>query len=66
MCNHAVSKRIMKHNARLVSFFNGSHYWGGVLRDEAGHNGKDRKLITHTESRWYTNTLQAIIIRELW
>ncbi|TFK57938.1 hypothetical protein BDN72DRAFT_918343 [Pluteus cervinus] len=57
---HADIKPILTKNARIVSFFNTSHYWGGQLKIEAKTMGITRSLQTRTETRWYSMVLQGI------
>ncbi|KIO32494.1 hypothetical protein M407DRAFT_66689 [Tulasnella calospora MUT 4182] len=47
-------KPVISKNARIVSFFTSSHYWGGELNKVAASQGVNRKLKKHTETRWYS------------
>jgi hypothetical protein len=37
----------------MVTFFSGSHYWGGQLKDETKHPKVMRELKKNCESRWH-------------
>ncbi|KAI0056370.1 hypothetical protein BV25DRAFT_1978033, partial [Artomyces pyxidatus] len=54
-------KAVITRNAKIVSFFNSSHYWGGQLK--ASEKAK-RSLKTNTETRFYALILQAQSIKE--
>jgi hypothetical protein len=56
-------KKIVLQTARVVSFFNGSHYWGGQLDDEAKKLNINRTMKTNTESRWYALILPALSVK---
>jgi len=55
-------KRVISQTAHIVSFFNGSHYWGGQLDDTARRMNVSRSMKTNTESRWYSLILQALSV----
>jgi uncharacterized membrane protein len=42
-------KRVISQTARIVSFFNGSHYWGGQLDDAARGMNISRSMKTNTD-----------------
>ena len=72
-CGHIVAyspmKKIITQNAKIISFFSRSHYWGGELRKIALSKKITRGLTTHSDSRWYTLILQALSIqsyRSVW
>jgi hypothetical protein len=60
-----VIKKLLKNNARFVSFFRGSHYWSGQLDILAKNLGITRKMKTHGDTRWFTQTLQALAVQEM-
>ena len=43
-------KQLIFQTACIVSFFNGSHYWGGQLDDAARGMNISRSMKTNTES----------------
>ncbi|KAF7290222.1 DUF659 domain-containing protein [Mycena indigotica] len=53
ICRYADAKREIKRANRVVTFFNGSHYWGGQLKTTAAAEGVNRGLKKNCESRWY-------------
>lgn len=55
-------KPIISKSARIVSYFNSSHYWGGQLDQEAKKLKISRTLKTNTETRWYAMILQGLSI----
>ncbi|EAU80430.2 hypothetical protein CC1G_13294 [Coprinopsis cinerea okayama7 len=55
-------KPIITKSARIVSFFNSSHYWGGQLREEAKKDNATQKLTTKTETWWYSLIQQCLSI----
>ncbi|KAL1949916.1 hypothetical protein VTO73DRAFT_8797 [Trametes versicolor] len=57
-------KKTISANAKIVSFFNSSHYWGGQLDAIRDRLGLKRKLKTHTATRWYSLILQAMSVQE--
>lgn len=57
-------KAVISANAKIVTFFTRSHYWGGQLLEVAKKTGIEKRLPTHTDTRWYTLILQAMAIRE--
>ncbi|EIN03308.1 hypothetical protein PUNSTDRAFT_31961, partial [Punctularia strigosozonata HHB-11173 SS5] len=57
-------KRIASQNARIVSFFNSSHYWGGQVDMLAHETGVKRSMKTNTESRFYALVLQCMSTRD--
>ncbi|KDQ15260.1 hypothetical protein BOTBODRAFT_108857 [Botryobasidium botryosum FD-172 SS1] len=57
-------KNVIRQNAKIVSFFNGSHYWGGQLHTTATCLGVNQTLKTHTDSQWYSLVKQALSISE--
>lgn len=54
----------MTKATRVVTFFNGSHYWGGQLQLEAEKNNVTRTLKQNCKSRWYALILQAMSVRD--
>lgn len=57
-------KLVISRNAKIVTFFRASHYWGGQLSITATAVGVLSQLRTHSDSRWYTLVLQAMCIQE--
>jgi hypothetical protein len=55
-------KIVILQTARIVSFFNSSHYWGGQLDEAAQLMNILSSMKTHTESRWYSLILQALSV----
>lgn len=55
-------KQVATKSARIVSYFNSTHYWGGQLDKEARSLKITRCLKTNTESRWYALILQALSV----
>jgi hypothetical protein len=55
-------KQVATKSARIVYYFNSTHYWGGQLDKEAKSLNITRGLKTNTESRWYSLILQAISV----
>jgi hypothetical protein len=60
--SHPEMKAVITKNAKIVGFFNASHYWGGQLNEAATSMKITRRLKTHTESRWYSLILQALSV----
>lgn len=50
--------------AKIVSYFLGSHYWGGQLEILAKQHGVTRGLKVNTESRWYAFIKQCLSVQE--
>ncbi|KAF5337770.1 hypothetical protein D9758_016627 [Tetrapyrgos nigripes] len=57
-------KRILTGTARFVSYFNGSHFWGGQLEFAAKALGIKRGLETKTDTRWYSLSKQGLSVEE--
>ena len=55
--DYPAMKLIITTSACIVSFFNGSHYWGGQLEILAKTQGISHGLKTNTESWWYAMIL---------
>lgn len=53
----AYMKDVVKKNSRLVSFFNRSHIYNGLLADAAKVYGIKRGLKISVETRWYSTAL---------
>ncbi|KAI0082441.1 hypothetical protein K474DRAFT_1694307 [Panus rudis PR-1116 ss-1] len=62
--DHPEAKVIISQASRIVSFFNGSHFWGGQLKSAAANDNVKQKLRTHTESRWYSLIILCLIVLE--
>ncbi|KAG1774943.1 hypothetical protein EV702DRAFT_973940 [Suillus placidus] len=50
---------------RVVTFFNGSHYWGGQLKEQAKKDGINRGLKKNCKSRWYALVLQSMSVCDI-
>ncbi|EPS95959.1 hypothetical protein FOMPIDRAFT_1077798, partial [Fomitopsis schrenkii] len=61
--SHPVAKAVMTRNARLVSYFNSSHYWGGQLEAIAIRINVTRSMKTNFPTRFYGLVLQAISVQ---
>ncbi|KAL1685827.1 ribonuclease H-like domain-containing protein [Schizophyllum commune] len=60
------AKALISKNTSIVTFFNGSHYWGGQLMEDAAERKLNaRSLKKNCETRWYAITLQALSITSL-
>jgi hypothetical protein len=55
-------KKTVSQANRTVTFFNGSHYWGGQLKDEAKRLKVTRGLKKNCESRWYALILLCLSV----
>ncbi|THH17104.1 hypothetical protein EUX98_g9191 [Antrodiella citrinella] len=64
ICGYPEIKKVISNNARVVSFFSRSHYWGGQLNEVAKKAGITRSLQTHSDTRWYTLIKQAMSVKE--
>lgn len=64
ICSYQAARLVLTNNVKIVSFFDGSHFWGGQLNTTALAGGINRKLKVKTESRWYDTTLQAMSLEE--
>ncbi|KAL4243259.1 hypothetical protein ABKN59_011503 [Abortiporus biennis] len=64
VCDHPVIKKVISQNAKIVTFFNRSHYWGDQLQQCAEKYHLSHSLKTHTNTRWYSLILQAMTIRD--
>ncbi|KAF5342879.1 hypothetical protein D9758_016087 [Tetrapyrgos nigripes] len=57
-------KRILTGTARFVSYFNGSHFWGGQLEFAAKALGINHGLETKTDTHWYSLSKQGLSVEE--
>ncbi|KAH7918267.1 hypothetical protein BV22DRAFT_1024858, partial [Leucogyrophana mollusca] len=64
ICSHPWMKKNVAKATRIVTFFNGSHYWGGQLKEQAAKDKVTRTLKQNCESRWYALVLQAVSVKE--
>ena len=64
ICSYPWMKQQVTKATRIVTFFNGSHFWGGQLKEEAEKQKVTRSLKKNCESRWYALILQAISVKE--
>ncbi|KAJ6459106.1 ribonuclease H-like domain-containing protein, partial [Mycena sanguinolenta] len=62
ICSYPLIKKIITKANRSVTFFNGSHYWGGQLKDEAKRLKITRGLKKNCESRWYALVLLCVSV----
>ena len=53
-------KPVVSSSTHVVSFFNGSHYWGGQLVQQAQSQSVTQNLKTNTELQWYALILQSL------
>ncbi|KAG2058781.1 hypothetical protein BDR06DRAFT_1003955 [Suillus hirtellus] len=52
ICAHLFMKKNVTKATHVVTFFNGSHYWGGQLKEQAKIDNVKRRLKKNCESRW--------------
>ncbi|KAF8122146.1 hypothetical protein EV363DRAFT_1145062, partial [Boletus edulis] len=64
ICSHPWMKQNVTKATRIVTFFNGSHYWGGQLKQVAKEYNVTRTLKKNCESRWYALILQSMSVRD--
>ncbi|KAJ7906652.1 ribonuclease H-like domain-containing protein, partial [Mycena leptocephala] len=62
ICAYPRMKKIVTKANRTVTFFNGSHYWGGQLKSEAERLQISRGLKKNCESRWYALILLCLSV----
>ncbi|KAJ7801203.1 ribonuclease H-like domain-containing protein [Mycena olivaceomarginata] len=62
ICSYPVMKKIISKANQCVTFFNGSHYWGGQLKEEAKRLKITRGLKKNYESRWYALILLCVSV----
>ena len=62
-CSYGPAKKAMQLANRIVSFFNGSHFWGGQLKDTAKSLDITHGLKKNCESRWYALILLAVSVQ---
>ncbi|KAJ7229317.1 ribonuclease H-like domain-containing protein, partial [Mycena haematopus] len=60
--SYPMIKKIISKANRTVTFFNGSHYWGGQLMAEAKRLNITRGLKKNCESRWYALILLCLSV----
>ncbi len=56
-------KVVVSKATQIVTFFNGSHYWGGQLKEEARKDGIRMSLRQNCESRWYALVLHCMSVQ---
>ncbi|KAG1850460.1 hypothetical protein F4604DRAFT_1883669 [Suillus subluteus] len=64
ICTHPFMKQHVTKATWVVTFFNGSHYWGGQLKEQAKKDGINRGLKKNCKSHWYTLVLQSMSVRD--
>ena len=62
--SYPAMKPIITTSAHIVSFFNGSHYWGGQLEILAKSQGISHGLKTNMELQWYAMILQCLSLQD--
>ncbi|KAJ7487952.1 ribonuclease H-like domain-containing protein [Mycena latifolia] len=62
ICSYPLIKKIISKANRAVTFFNGSHYWGGQLKTEAKRLDVSRGLKKNCESHWYALVLLCLSV----
>ncbi|KAJ7049771.1 ribonuclease H-like domain-containing protein [Mycena amicta] len=62
ICRYAAAKSALQKANCTVSFFNGSHYWGGQLKIAALAENITRGLKKDCESRWYALIVLALSV----
>ncbi|KAJ6540757.1 ribonuclease H-like domain-containing protein [Mycena capillaripes] len=62
ICAYPRMKKIVTKSSCTVTFFNGSHYWGGQLKSEAERLQISRGLKKNCESRWYALILLCLSV----
>ncbi|KAJ7230543.1 ribonuclease H-like domain-containing protein [Mycena pura] len=62
ICSYAAAKAALGKANRIVTFFNGSHYWGGQLKIAARAEKVTRGLKKNCESRWYAVILLTLSV----
>ncbi|KAG2051180.1 hypothetical protein BDR06DRAFT_983641 [Suillus hirtellus] len=63
ICAHLFMKKNVTKATRVITFFNGSHYWGGQLKEQAKIDNVKRRL-KNCESHWYALILQSMSVRD--
>ena len=58
------AKKAVTKTTKVVTFFLSSHFWGGMLKEEASGQGIKRGLKTNTESRWYSLIKQSTSVQD--
>ncbi|KAG2126392.1 hypothetical protein BD769DRAFT_1628434 [Suillus cothurnatus] len=64
ICAHPFMKQHVTKATQVVTFFNGSHYWGGQLKEQAKKDGINHGLKKNCESRWYALVLQSMSVHD--
>ncbi|KIK94709.1 hypothetical protein PAXRUDRAFT_142293 [Paxillus rubicundulus Ve08.2h10] len=64
ICSYPWMKQQVTKATRIITFFNGSHFWGGQLKEEAKRQKVTCTLKQNCESCWYAVILQAVSIKE--
>ncbi|KAI5822122.1 hypothetical protein K523DRAFT_257477 [Schizophyllum commune Tattone D] len=63
ICTYPRMKDLIAKANKVVTFFNGSHYWGGQLKDIAIAEKVTRELKINCKSRWYAIVLLAMSVQ---
>ena len=63
ICAFPAMKATITKSARIVTYFNSSHYWGGQLESIAATQNVTHSLKTNTETQWYSLILQALSLQ---
>ncbi|KAF5344486.1 hypothetical protein D9758_014132 [Tetrapyrgos nigripes] len=63
ICLYPAMKTTISRSTRIVTFFNGSHYWGGQLKEEAARQGITRGFTKNCESCWYALILHCCSVK---
>ncbi|THU81496.1 hypothetical protein K435DRAFT_873280 [Dendrothele bispora CBS 962.96] len=64
ICMFPAIKKNITQSTRILTFFNGSHYWGGQLKEEAQRQGITRGLKKNCESRWYALIIHSLSVKQ--
>ncbi|KAI5891653.1 uncharacterized protein SCHCODRAFT_02668963 [Schizophyllum commune H4-8] len=63
ICTYPLMKDLIAKANKVVTFFNGLHYWGRQLKDVAIAEKVTQKLKINCESRWYAIVLLAMSVQ---
>jgi len=59
-------KKVIAKTTCIVTFFNGSHYWGGQLDTVAKKQNLKQKMKQNCETHWYALILQSLTVKDYW
>ena len=62
ICSYKPAKKCISRANWIVTFFNGSHFWGGQLKSLAKGENVTRGLKKNCESQWYAVILLALSV----